>query len=598
MRKVGFERQGNATYLVYELGPEDAIDSMSLGMLMNNRIPGFAATVFTQMDNIKQVKCDVTARVPADQYLLGMINKKRLLGVFRGIIQAYLSAEDYMIDANAIQLELSSIFSDVASGETVMICIPVAVEGAAEPDLRSFLRNILFSAQYDERENRDYVAQIMSYLNGTPAFSIHEFKDLLDYVSLTPAVPVTDSVVLDSQREGYAVTNFPETSYRTAPEPERPLEPPMPAPAPPPEEPAEEVSEEDKISLFYLLQHYNKENAAIYKQQKERKKSEKESKKAEKKNGKKEPEPKAAARTFAVPGQGTPPAPIVKTEQPPAPKEVQQTPKQPGGYPGAAKPGPVQPGRYPGTAQPGPVQPGGYPGAVQSGPIQPGGYPGAVQSGPVQPGGYPGTAQPGPVQPGGYPGAAKPGGYPGAVQSGPVQPGGYPGAAKPGPVQPGGYPGAAKPGPVQPGGYPGAAQPGGYPGPVQSAPVSTEKEETLYFPKDTGDETLFMGQEGQQSRLIPQLIRKRNGEKILIQKPVFRVGRDSDFNDYAIIENRFVGHGHCHILCRGGEYFVVDDNSKNGTLVNGTPIVPGEEVKIMHGDVICLADEEFEFKLF
>ena len=538
MRKVGFERQGNATYLVYELGPEDAIDSMSLGMLMNNRIPGFAATVFTQMDNIKQVKCDVTARVPADQYLLGMINKKRLLGVFRGIIQAYLSAEDYMIDANAIQLELSSIFSDVASGETVMICIPVAVEGAAEPDLRSFLRNILFSAQYDERENRDYVAQIMSYLNGTPAFSIHEFKDLLDYVSLTPAVPVTDSVVLDSQREGYAVTNFPETSYRTAPEPERPLEPPMPAPAPPPEEPTEEVSEEDKISLFYLLQHYNKENAAIYKQQKERKKSEKESKKAEKKNGKKEPEPKAAARTFAVPGQGTPPAPIVKTEQPPAPKEVQQTPKQPGGYPGT------------------------------------------VQSGPVQPGGYPGAAKPGPVQPG------------------PVQPGGYPGAAQPGPVQPGGYPAPAQPGPVQPGGYPGAAQPGGYPGPVQSAPVSTEKEETLYFPKDTGDETLFMGQEGQQSRLIPQLIRKRNGEKILIQKPVFRVGRDSDFNDYAIIENRFVGHGHCHILCRGGEYFVVDDNSKNGTLVNGTPIVPGEEVKIKHGDVICLADEEFEFKLF
>ncbi len=566
MRKVGFERQGNATYLVYELGPEDAIDSMSLGMLMNNRIPGFAATVFTQMDNIKQVKCDVTARVPADQYLLGMINKKRLLGVFRGIIQAYLSAEDYMIDANAIQLELSSIFSDVASGETVMICIPVAVEGAAEPDLRSFLRNILFSAQYDERENRDYVAQIMSYLNGTPAFSIHEFKDLLDYVSLTPAVPVTDSVVLDSQREGYAVTNFPETSYRTAPEPVRPLEPPMPAPAPPPEEPTEEVSEEDKISLFYLLQHYNKENAAIYKQQKERKKSEKESKKAEKKNGKKEPEPKAAARTFAVPGQGTPPAPIVKTEQPPAPKEVQQTPKQPGGYPGTVQSGPVQPGGYPGAAKPGPVQPG---------PVQPGGYPGAVQSGPVQPGGYPATAQPGPVQPGGYPGTAQPG-----------------------PVQPGGYPGAAKPGTVQPGGYPGAAQPGGYPGPVQSAPVSTEKEETLYFPKDTGDETLFMGQEGQQSRLIPQLIRKRNGEKILIQKPVFRVGRDSDFNDYAIIENRFVGHGHCHILCRGGEYFVVDDNSKNGTLVNGTPIVPGEEVKIKHGDVICLADEEFEFKLF
>ena len=58
MKKLGLEHHGASTYLVYELGPEDSVDSMSLGMLVNNRIPGFAPTIFTQTDNIKQIKCD------------------------------------------------------------------------------------------------------------------------------------------------------------------------------------------------------------------------------------------------------------------------------------------------------------------------------------------------------------------------------------------------------------------------------------------------------------------------------------------------------------------------------------------------------------
>ena len=48
-----FETQGTNTYLVYQIGEEDRIDSMSLGMLTNNKIPGLASTIFTQMDMTK-----------------------------------------------------------------------------------------------------------------------------------------------------------------------------------------------------------------------------------------------------------------------------------------------------------------------------------------------------------------------------------------------------------------------------------------------------------------------------------------------------------------------------------------------------------------
>ena len=58
-----FENQGNNTYLTYKLGAEDELDTMSLGMLTNNRIPGLAATLFTQIDTEKFVKYNVSAKV-------------------------------------------------------------------------------------------------------------------------------------------------------------------------------------------------------------------------------------------------------------------------------------------------------------------------------------------------------------------------------------------------------------------------------------------------------------------------------------------------------------------------------------------------------
>ena len=54
-----FENQGTNTYLVYAVSEEDIIDSMSLGMLTNNKIPGLAQTIFTQMDAKKYIKYNV-----------------------------------------------------------------------------------------------------------------------------------------------------------------------------------------------------------------------------------------------------------------------------------------------------------------------------------------------------------------------------------------------------------------------------------------------------------------------------------------------------------------------------------------------------------
>lgn len=106
-----FENQGTNTYLVYEIGAEDVLDTMSLGMLTNNAIPGLAAASFMQMDTAQYIKYNVSAKVSVSQLFSGAVNKKRLIGVFSGIVDAMLSAEEYMLDPNNLVLDLDYVIT-------------------------------------------------------------------------------------------------------------------------------------------------------------------------------------------------------------------------------------------------------------------------------------------------------------------------------------------------------------------------------------------------------------------------------------------------------------------------------------------------------
>lgn len=100
-----YENQGANTYLVYEIKEGDSIDTLSLGMLTNNSIPGLTRALFTQMDEKRYIKYNVSSKVSMQQFFGGVVNRKRLLGVFNGITEGFLSAEDYMIDTSSIVLD-------------------------------------------------------------------------------------------------------------------------------------------------------------------------------------------------------------------------------------------------------------------------------------------------------------------------------------------------------------------------------------------------------------------------------------------------------------------------------------------------------------
>lgn len=98
------------------------------------------------------------------------------------------------------------------------------------------------------------------------------------------------------------------------------------------------------------------------------------------------------------------------------------------------------------------------------------------------------------------------------------------------------------------------------------------------------------------SYAIGTLICKRTGENIVIDKPVYRIGKNENYNDYCIRNNTAVSRMHAEIHGTMQGAVIIDVGSTNGTFVSGNRIPQGQQIPLHPGNVISFGDEEFEFR--
>lgn len=553
-----YENQGNNTYLVYKIGASDNVDTMSLGMITNNKIDGIVPTLFTQSDTDRFIKYNISAKVSAKEFLSGVVNKKRLLGVFISVLKAIKSTEEYMIDARSLLIDLEHIYVDVSKCDAMLVCLPLVRQNESV-NIPMFFKQIMFSTQFDQNENCDYVAQIINYLNSTTVFSVEAFEKLLmdidaDNLNIAaskavvgqqkPVQPQSQSQsqppkpmqpTMNQLKNSQAQTNM--QSQRETQSANNVVQPNQVNFAVPNMNPQNqnrinnnvqmgtnisvtyvEKTSEKQMSLFGLLTHYSKENKQIYERQKAQRKAQKEAEK----NGAAMPgqNAKPSDVSFAIPGQ--PP------QQRPQPAQSQRQFTQSN-----------QPQRQ--FAQPNQ--------AVQMN---------AGASRVQQP-------QPQPMP---------------QAQQKPVQ--------------------QVQPQPVQ-----NLNTNTGMTGNPSVPPQILENmtkagnfgETTVLGVGSEAGETTVLG--ASQAQIIkPYLLRIKNNERIELNKPVFRIGKERSYVDYFVSDNTAVSRSHANIINKDNEFYIVDTNSTNHTYVNGSMIQSNVETKIEHGTKIRLANEDFEFFMY
>lgn len=553
-----YENQGNNTYLVYKIGASDNVDTMSLGMITNNKIDGIVPTLFTQSDTDRFIKYNISAKVSAKEFLSGVVNKKRLLGVFISVLKAIKSTEEYMIDARRLLIDLEHIYVDVSKCDAMLVCLPLVRQNESV-NIPMFFKQIMFSTQFDQNENCDYVAQIINYLNSTPVFSVDAFEKLLmdidaDNLNIAaskavvgqqkPVQPQSQSQsqqpkpmqpAMNQLKNEQVQTNMPSQgkmqSQRETQSANNVVQPNQVNFAVPNMNPQNqnrinnnvqmgtnisgtyvETTSEKQMSMFGLLTHYSKENKQIYERQKAQRKAQKEAEK----NGAAMPgqNVKASNASFAIPGQPPQQRPQPQTVMPQQPQQQFAQPQR----------------QFTQSNQP----------QSQFAQLQP--MPQAQQK-PVQ------QVQPQPVQ----------------NQNTNTGMTGNPSV------------------------------------PPQILENMTKAgnfgETTVLGVGSEAGETTVLG--ASQAQIIkPYLLRIKNNERIELNKPVFRIGKERSYVDYFVSDNTAVSRSHANIINRDNDFYIVDTNSTNHTYVNGSMIQSNVETKIEHGTKIRLANEDFEFFMY
>ena len=598
MQGFTYENQGQNTYLVYQFD-DRPIDTMALGMLTNNKIKGFAPAIYTEIDNQKFIKYNVSSHVTLSKLFMGDVRKMRLLKTFVNIVDAMQMLDAYMLDRRTIMLDRDYIYVDASTSDVSMICVPV-VDEFAPIDEREFFKNIIFSVSFAANENGDYVARILAYLNSVELFQLQDFKKMLEglmseqpavgmqnvqpamgapytqnnpyqqtpagapaqpQMNMKPAVmqqpvppvqpqnrptdigqePAIQNVYVSSgasakdiklakreemlkQQEeeraremaknpiapenvdmGFAVPGMSTNQYASKPK--------AAAPAVPAKKASKgkknSGSSEDDISLFYLMQHYSKENKEKYKAAKERKKS-----------GNTATEAPVAKKQASV----IKPMAASAVQQPPVSNPYQAAPAQPQA--------PVMNNPY--------------------------------QAAPVQPQ-APAMANP--------------------YQAAPAQP---QAAAMNSPYQTA---------PAQP---QASVMNNPYPAPQMPAMggMQDDYDQTTLI-KNTGNTddagTTVLNAATKVER-HPYLYQVKNGRKIYLDKKTNRIGKNREVVDICIDGNPAISRCHAIFYRVDDACYIEDLNSTNGTFVDDQQITSNCKTMVRVGSRVKLGDEEFELR--
>lgn len=543
MKEFKYENQGASSFLVYQLKEEDVLDNISLNMLTSNKAKGLASTNYMQMDTQRFIRYTITGKITANQFFARPVTKQSFMGIFKGITEAMVSAEEYMLDPACILLDLNQIYTDVSTGETECICLPVENE-KEQKDQREFLKSVMFQAQFENPEEGSYVTRILNYLNSIPVFSSLDFLNLLTEMeregkkdrtplasaakeSLQQGVAEFGNAVANSSVGGMAASFFEQSSLSPAGalKQENAVEEAIPdIPVP------DDIPKEERISLFYLLQHYNNNRAKEYMAQQKQLKARKEAlKKIElaKKGGKKK-----SAASFNLPGGKAKTASAAPKAKKPAS----------GGFSFQV------PGKESGKDKPGEDLSG-----IKS-------LPNAPINSQGNPAGNLKVSAP--------------------VGAGMNIPKSNPSVAK-GTLQP------AKPSPLFSN---------------QQEAVGNGRrnfgDTTVLHSGFRGEETSVLNYtKAPDTPKQPYLLRIKNGERIPITGNIFRLGKEEKFVDYVIHDNEAISRSHANIISRNGQYFLQDNNSTNHSFLNGQQCISNVELPLQDKASIRLGNEEFQFLL-
>lgn len=196
MRKISFKVRniGSEKYLSYILNDECEFDEELLDYLEENKIPELIDIIYEEDDENDYLTYNVTGRTTVDALLSNTVNAEKILGIVRGIASGIVNLRDLGIPASYVILHKGFTYVNPVTYDVGMLCVPVESDANINAEFRMFVKDILTNVTFDDNEDCNYVAKLLNMLN-VDKFTVRNFYAQLTELMESAGMQVEENFV-------------------------------------------------------------------------------------------------------------------------------------------------------------------------------------------------------------------------------------------------------------------------------------------------------------------------------------------------------------------------------------------------------------------
>lgn len=196
MRKISFKVRniGSEKYLSYILDDDCEFDEELLDYLEENKIPELIDIIYEEDDENDYLTYNVTGRTTVDALLSNTVNAEKILGIIRGVASGIVNLRDLGIPASYVVLHKKFTYVNPVTYDVGMLCVPIESEANINAEFRMFAKDLLTSVIYDDNEDCNYVAKLLNLLNADK-FTVRNFYSQLTELMESAGMRVEENFV-------------------------------------------------------------------------------------------------------------------------------------------------------------------------------------------------------------------------------------------------------------------------------------------------------------------------------------------------------------------------------------------------------------------
>lgn len=180
MEKIALIEREGQSFIRYELSAEETVSKIEAEMLKNNKIPHVLSVSEIKEDESTVLLYEITGKVQLLQRFHAPFSCGELYKMLYGLCQAWINAEEYMLDRRHLILYPEFLCIDQETGELFIMDLPVSAADDMGIELRQVLVGIFQNVWYSDEEVREFSEDLLEYIDHHDSLLAKEFAEFLE----------------------------------------------------------------------------------------------------------------------------------------------------------------------------------------------------------------------------------------------------------------------------------------------------------------------------------------------------------------------------------------------------------------------------------